>query len=160
MINHDKRTGNSVDSFIAGIFFLALGVFPSVNSEIHSRNNLTNDEVSVIIKNTVAAFGLAEAEILKVEPDIPDDTPRGPHPDVNKCVCRGTGKITHGDGHQTDCPYHGKDVKPDPKPESEKRTGCKCDTRNTYCNCVQAYGKCSCKTTRGIFNFGRRCAIN
>ena len=147
MTNHDKKTGNSVDIFVAGIFFIALGVFPSVNSETYSRNNLTNDEVNTIMKNIVTAFGLAETTILKVKPDIPDDTPDGPHPDVNKCVCRGTGKITHGDGHQTDCPYHGKDVKPN-NPDPEKCTGCKCDTDSTYCNCIEAYGKCSCKRTK------------
>jgi hypothetical protein len=139
MVNHNKKIGSSTKSFIVGVFFLALGVLPSLNSEIYSRNNLTNDEVSTIMKNIVAAFGLAETKILKVKPDIPDDTPEGPHPDVDKCVCRGTGKITHGDGHQTDCPYHGKDV---PDPESKR---CKCDTDSTYCNCVKVHGKCSCE---------------
>ena len=32
----------------------------------------------------------------------------GPDPDVNKCACKGTGSITHGDGHKTPCPYHSK----------------------------------------------------
>jgi len=153
MVNHNEKTGSSVNTFIAGVFFLALGVFPSVNSEIFSRNNLTNDEVSTIIENVVSAFNLAETKILKVEPD---DTPKGPHPDVNKCICRGTGKITHGDGHQTDCPYHGKDVKPEPEPDPEPEPeSCKCDTDSTYCNCVKTYGKCSCQKTKRILNIER-----
>tara|TARA_R110000765_G_scaffold159315_2_gene263086 strand:- start:366 stop:896 length:531 start_codon:yes stop_codon:yes gene_type:complete len=175
MTNHNEKTGSSANGFIAGVFFLALGVFPSLNSEIHLTKDLTNDEVGTIIKNTVAAFDLAETKILEVKPDIPDDTPDGPHPDVNKCVCRGTGKITHGDGHQTDCPYHGKDVVPKPeppkppkpkpkpeppkpeppKPEPEKCTGCKCDTNNTYCNCIKVYGKCSCQKTKRILDLSR-----
>jgi len=32
----------------------------------------------------------------------------GPDPDINKCACKGTGSITHGDGHTTPCPYHSK----------------------------------------------------
>jgi len=32
----------------------------------------------------------------------------GPNPDINKCACKGTGSITHGDGHKTPCPYHSK----------------------------------------------------
>jgi len=37
-----------------------------------------------------------------------DDEVVGPHPDANKCICGGSGVITHGDGHTTPCPYHGK----------------------------------------------------
>ena len=156
MIDYNKKTDNSGYTFVAALLFFTLGVLPSINpeinSEIHSRNNLTNDEVGAIIKKTVEAFNLAEEKILKVKP--PDDTPEGPHPDVNKCICRGTGKITHGDGHQTDCPYHGKDVKPEPEPEPEPEQ-CKCDTDSTYCNCVNAYGKCSCEKTKRIVNIER-----
>ena len=35
----------------------------------------------------------------------PDTTPQ-PDPDPEKCACKGTGIITHGDGHTTPCPYH------------------------------------------------------
>lgn len=47
------------------------------------------------------------------EPDEPDE-PVGPHPDADKCVCKGTGVITHGDGHTSPCPYHGKEEEPEP----------------------------------------------
>lgn len=81
----------------------------------------------------------------------PDDeeTVDGPHEDPEKCVCKGTGKITHGDGHQTDCPYHADgDEKPDEDEDNNdnnRRVTCKCDTATTYCNCKAAYGKCSCE---------------
>jgi len=39
-----------------------------------------------------------------------------PNPDVNKCVCEGSGVITHGDGHTTPCPYHSKSEQPKVKP--------------------------------------------
>tara|TARA_Y100000296_G_C5087040_1_gene212896 strand:+ start:179 stop:592 length:414 start_codon:yes stop_codon:yes gene_type:complete len=136
-----KNVINSRATLGIGALCLYFGIFPPISS----RNNLANDEINTIIKKTNDAFDLAET---KVFPDKPDDKPVGPHPDVEKCVCKGTGKITHGDGHQTDCPYHGGD-------DTEK-TSCKCDTKSTYCNCVEAYGECSCKKKKRIFNLGRR----
>ena len=41
-----------------------------------------------------------------VKPDIPDLVP---HEDPEKCPCKGTGVIVHGDGHETECPFHGAD---------------------------------------------------
>jgi hypothetical protein len=58
------------------------------------------DEVSI-------AFDKAEKEVYNVDPK-PDNIPVGPNEDPNKCVCKGTGKIVHGDGHTTPCPYHSK----------------------------------------------------
>lgn len=55
----------------------------------------------------VKAFDKAEAEVYNVNPK-PDNTPVGPNEDPSKCVCKGTGKIIHGDGHTTPCPYHSK----------------------------------------------------
>ena len=153
-----KNTTNSRARLAIGALCLYFGVFPPINSETISRNNLANDETSTIIEKTNDAFDLAETKVFPDKPDdIPDD-PVGPHPDADKCVCKGTGKITHGDGHQTDCPYHGKDVRPEPEPEPEpepdiepeKCTGCKCDTSNTYCNCIKAYGHCPCDKERRI----------
>ena len=71
----------------------------------------------------------------------PDDTPE-PNPDSDKCPCKGSGVITHGDGHKTPCPYHGEDREPAKPGDPHK---CKCDTQRTYCNCKEAYGKCSCE---------------
>ena len=50
------------------------------------------------------AFDEAEKKVFVDDVDVP--TPKGPHPDPDKCVCGGTGKIKHGDGHTTPCPYH------------------------------------------------------
>ena len=69
-----------------------------------------------------------------------------PHPDVDKCACKGTGYIWHGDGHQTKCPYHEEpDDIDDDEDEDDKKHRCKCDTRRTYCNCKATYGECRCK---------------
>ena len=134
---------------IMGVVGLTLGIWLfSVNSQSDSRYGLTNVELNTIISETNDSFDLAEQTIFENKPDIPDDTPLGPHPDINKCACRGTGVITHGDGHKTDCPYHGKDVIPDPEPEPEKANCRKCESRKTYCNCINAYGKCSCRQRR------------
>jgi hypothetical protein len=65
--------------------------------------------------------------------DVPDLVP---HPDKDKCPCKGTGVITHGDGHTTECPYHGADA-----PAAHK---CKCDSPGYYCACEEKHGKCSC----------------
>jgi|TARA_R110001599_G_scaffold311751_1_gene519254 hypothetical protein len=98
----DDMTIRIVGGIILGIFLLVF----SGNSQSNSRYSLTDDELISIIEQTNKSFDLAEQEILKVNPG-PDDEPSGPHPDADKCICGGTGKITHGDGHQTDCPYHG-----------------------------------------------------
>lgn len=34
------------------------------------------------------------------------------NPDINKCICGGTGVVTHKDGHKTPCPYHSKSNEP------------------------------------------------
>jgi hypothetical protein len=80
------------------------------------------------------SVSLAMATLDSVTPDTAPE----PDPDPAKCPCKGTGVITHGDGHKTPCPYHGEDSEPDVPHR------CQCDTRKTYCNCVAAYGKCSC----------------
>ena len=70
--------------------------------------------------------------------------------DIVEEKCDGSGWITHGDGHKTECPgcsaceSDKPDPKPDPKPPEVTYT-CKCNTSKTYCNCVAAYGKCGCK---------------
>ena len=79
--------------------------------------------------------------VATLDVPAPDDTAPEPDPDPAKCPCKGTGVITHGDGHTTPCPYHGEDNKPDDPVESHK---CKCDTKKTYCNCKAAYEKCNC----------------
>jgi len=67
--------------------------------------SLTTSDIQPIIDRTSAAFDMAQAKVFNVVPDD-DDKPLGPDPDVNKCICKGTGKIIQGDGHTTNCPYH------------------------------------------------------
>ena len=60
------------------------------------------------------SFDKAEAEgyvafvVNTVEKKEDNNDQIGPDPDINKCACKGTGSITHGDGHKTPCPYHSK----------------------------------------------------
>lgn len=52
------------------------------------------------------AFDEAEAKIFIV-PKPPVVVIPMEDPDPAKCICKGTGIITHGDGHKTPCQYHG-----------------------------------------------------
>jgi len=54
------------------------------------------------------SFDEAEIKVFNKTP-TPDIV--GPNEDADKCVCKGTGVITHGDGHKTPCPYHGSQEK-------------------------------------------------
>ena len=54
-----------------------------------------------IVQKVNIAINNAEKEILGSPSPKPDDGPSGPHPDPEKCICRGTGKIVQGDGHVT-----------------------------------------------------------
>lgn len=63
-------------------------------------------DVSFMVEEANQAFEKAEEKILNVQP-TPDEIIR-PNPDVAKCPCKGTGIIKQGDGHTTQCPYHGK----------------------------------------------------
>ena len=104
---NEEKKDNFNTRLVIGIILGLLLVLFSAKSETNSRFEMADDEVSTIISQTNEAFDLAEEKILGVKP-TPDDTPSGPDPDPDKCICGGTGKITHGDGHQTDCPYHAK----------------------------------------------------
>ena len=65
-------------------------------------------DVKAFSKKVEDAFVKAENDVLNLP--APDVTPDGgPHPDVDKCPCKGSGKIRHGDGHYTPCPYHSGD---------------------------------------------------
>ena len=60
-------------------------------------------------------------------------------PDDETELCDGSGWITHGDGHKTECPgCSACQDKLKPKPDITKT--CKCNTRSTRCNCVKTYG--------------------
>lgn len=62
-------------------------------------------EVELWKQEVRESFDESEKEVFGVKP-TPDIV--GPHPDPDKCICKGSGVIVHGDGHKTVCPYHGK----------------------------------------------------
>ena len=72
--------------------------------ETEDITNMYADYIEGWKKEIASSFDTAEKEIFKddVTPDVV-----GPHPDPNKCICKGSGIIVQGDGHKTPCPYHG-----------------------------------------------------
>jgi hypothetical protein len=60
----------------------------------------------ILEKEASESFDKAEKTVyVNVVPVKPED---GTNEDPKKCICKGTGIITHGDGHTSPCPYHGK----------------------------------------------------
>lgn len=86
--------------FLSIIFLLSL----IISCKANTGNNyaITDGERDIIINKVVKCFEKAESNLAPV----PDDVPLGPDPDPEKCVCKGTGTIVHGDGHTTKCPFH------------------------------------------------------
>ena len=68
--------------------------------------SMSNTSVDDLINSANNAFVKAEREVFDTQPKPDEDIIR-PNPDPKKCPCRGTGKIVHGDGHTTECPFHG-----------------------------------------------------
>ena len=116
------------------ILLLSSAIFLVLGCNLKTNDNATKafDE----LRNE----GFVAFIVNEVEAEGNDDRP---HPDASKCACKGTGYIWHGDGHQTKCPYHDE---PEEDDDDDKDHKCPCDTRKTYCNCVNYYGKCNCKT--------------
>lgn len=102
-----KSTLNIVFVGIVAICIWNYSDLKPVISNIAGNFGNTNptSEVDTWKQEAKDAFALAEKEILDVEP-VPDVV--GPHPDPNKCICKGSGIIVQGDGHKTPCPYHAK----------------------------------------------------
>jgi hypothetical protein len=75
------------------------------------KNIEIEKDLSDRIKAANNAFQIAESEVFKddVNPVDPDENLK-PDPDADKCACKGTGKIVHGDGHSTPCPFHAVEV--------------------------------------------------
>lgn len=109
--------------------------------------NMYSDIVSEWHKSVITAFDKAEKEIFDIDP-TPNPDVIVPDEDPEKCPCKGTGVITHGDGHTTECPYHGNQIRPKEESESEdlpplvkiKKTTCQCETK---CGCQP----CECEKT-------------
>lgn len=102
------------NKIIIGIVLLAI-FYSSTNNAIIDSNSqcgITTDEITntyasyveewqLQIKN---AFEEAEIKVFNIKP-TPDII--GPNEDPAKCICKGKGIITQGDGHITVCPFHG-----------------------------------------------------
>lgn len=140
---------NNSTRILVGGMVLTIGLLFGIGSSF--SHSVSNEEANKILSDTIKAFQGAENDVFK-KPIVPE--PDGPHPDVEKCVCKGTGKITHGDGHTSPCPYHGS--KQSSSTERKLDCICKCVVRDengklvTVCGCIKKYGKCSCnkpKTT-------------
>jgi hypothetical protein len=136
---------NNSTRVLTGGMVLFIGLLMGVGG--YSSNSISSEEANKILSDTIKAFESAEQDVFK-KPIVPE--PDGPHPDAEKCICKGTGKITHGDGHTSPCPYHGS--KQEPK-EQKLDCICKCVVRDengklvTVCGCIKKYGKCSCNKT-------------
>jgi hypothetical protein len=90
-------------------------VLPSCSSE----TVVSPVDLSEKINKANQALDNAEAKVLG---NTPDDTDPKPNEDPAKCPCKGTGSITHGDGHKTPCPFHsgGAVEQSKSEPEEEK----------------------------------------
>tara|TARA_Y100000004_G_scaffold192927_1_gene254363 strand:- start:128 stop:460 length:333 start_codon:yes stop_codon:yes gene_type:complete len=88
--------------------FIVFFVVPiaSCNTQQEYGSNQYENSISESVDSVVEAFEEAEKNVYDKIPVIPDDKPLGPDPDINKCACKGTGRIVHGDGHVTKCPFH------------------------------------------------------
>ena len=121
-----RDNANTMRLIAAAVMFIASTSIVAKSS----ITELTKGQVDDIFVEVNDAFDKAEDTVLKVDPKPnPNPEPVGPDPDPKKCICRGTGVITHGDGHTTPCPYHKK---------SNNTTGCKDDCKG---NCDET---CSC----------------
>ena len=115
---------NTLTKMIIGLGLITTMVFYQVNLQL-PKNDMSNDEINATIVDMKDAFDKAKQSVLGVDPDPDPVTPKVPDPDPAKCICQGTGEIVQGDGHITQCPYHGsKEVLVEPtiqyfKPESK-----------------------------------------
>lgn len=86
---------------LLSIMILATGFY---GCNLDEKVSDVNSNVQNFYPVVIAAFNEAD-KLMEVEIDEEDD---GQHPDADKCVCKGTGRIVQGDGHVTDCRYHAR----------------------------------------------------
>ena len=108
-------------SLIAISFIFSCYTFSQKNQECYQLDtsditHMYENYIEDWKKQSKAAFDQAEAKVLFV-PNPPVVIVPMEDPDPAKCICKGTGIITHGDGHKTPCQYHGvnKDALKDKK---------------------------------------------
>lgn len=90
--------------FVLGL--VVVGCEPICSVQTEDITNMYASYVEEWQTKAKDSFDKAEAEVFVVKPK-PDDVV-GPNPDINKCICKGTGIIVQGDDHKTPCPFHYK----------------------------------------------------
>lgn len=81
-------------------------IFSGVIRTKDTNFSMSKTNVDDLVYSANNAFSKAEKEIFDIKPK-PDENIIRPNPDPKKCPCKGTGRIIHGDGHTTECPFHG-----------------------------------------------------
>ena len=61
----------------------------------------------VVAQSRLREAGYVSLVVNTEVPKVIDDSESGPNEDVNKCPCKGTGRIRMPDGNYSQCPYHG-----------------------------------------------------
>jgi hypothetical protein len=95
-----RKSAIVVTSIAVVLSLFSMAVPSEGASEAGSAASCMNWVPTVSVQLAVASLSASDAP---VSPDL------APHPDADKCPCKGTGVITHGDGHTTECPYHGEE---------------------------------------------------
>ena len=94
---------------ISSLFILQYNIFLQNNYCSLNTKDITNMYENYIDQwkmQSKKAFDEAESKIFFV-PKPPVVVIPMEDPDPAKCICKGSGIITHGDGHKTPCQYHG-----------------------------------------------------
>lgn len=89
---------------IASLFIAGCAYQPFCHFNGEDVTNMYSSYVEEWQKEVKVSFDSAEKEVFIVAPK-PDDIV-GPHQDPKKCICKGTGIIVQGDGHESLCPFH------------------------------------------------------
>lgn len=118
--------------FVIGV--VAVVGFAYFSAEVKENFNLSDDELNAIVAIQQGAWDKAQADVYNKDV-TPDDEPTGPHPDPEKCICEGTGKIVQGDGHVSACPYHGQKEEPSLEEAPQEAEVCGCGCGKQGCNC-------------------------
>lgn len=116
-----------------------------------ANGKILNANVETLYPKIKEKFDEAEVKFL---PKVEKDEVLGPNKDAAKCVCKGTGKILQGDGHVTECPFHGKVKKEEPLPEVKQTPVIEVRVPVVEKVSYKKYNNSAQKTERQIIIFG------
>lgn len=111
---------------------VAIAGFAYFSAEVKETFNISDAELQAEVVSQTEKFAQAEKDVY--EKEVTPDEPTGPHPDPDKCICEGTGKIVQGDGHISACPYHGQREEPSLE-QSQESDVCGCGCGKQGCEC-------------------------